>query len=146
MKYENIKDYQDARFRLVTGVKRETFFTMVEILEAEQKRVHSKHNGRRRKLSIEDMLLAALEYLTEYRTYECIAASYGLTRPNIYKVIKWVEDTLVKSGKFRLPGKRVLANKDNTIEFIVVDTTETPIERPKKGQKAYYSGKKNDTH
>jgi hypothetical protein len=145
MKYERIKDYEEARFRQATGVKKETFFAMVEVLKAEYKKVHSRHNGRKRKLSIEDMLLATLEYLYEYRTYECIAASYGLARPNIYKVIKWVEETLIKDGMFSLPGKRALARKDTNIEFIVVDTTETPIERPQKGQKQYYSGKKNDT-
>jgi hypothetical protein len=47
---------------------------------------------------------------------------------------------------FKLPGKRVLASKNVELSFIVVDSTETPIERPKKGQKRYYSGKKNDTH
>ena len=31
------------------------------------------------------------------------------------------------------------------IKDIVVDVSEQPIESPKKGQKKYYSGKKNDT-
>jgi hypothetical protein len=144
MKYEIIKDYKEERFKLITGVKKATFLAMVEVLAAEYKKVHSKHNGRKRKLSLEDMLLATLEYLFEYRTYECIAASYGLAKPNIYKVTKWVEDTLIKSGLFSLQGKRVLTREEADIEVIVVDTTETPIERPQKGQKEYYSGKKND--
>ena len=50
---------------------------------------------------------------------------------------------MLASGMFKLAGKRVLT--DNTkIEVVMVDTTETPIERPKKGQRDYYSGKKND--
>ena len=40
------------------------------------------------KLSIEDLLLAALEYLREYRTYAHIAASYGIAESNIYRGIK----------------------------------------------------------
>jgi hypothetical protein len=144
MDYEVIKEYSDERFRQATGVKKDTFKVMAKVLSAEYKKIHSKHYGRNRKLSIENMLLATLEYLTEYRTYERIAASYGLTKPNIYKTIKWVEETLVRSGLFKLPSKRVLSSSESHFEFIVVDTTETPIERPQKNQKAYYSGKKND--
>jgi hypothetical protein len=57
--------------------------------------------------------------------------------------IQWVEDTLVKDGTFSLPGKRVLKRKSAVIEYIVVDVTESPINRPQKNQKDYYSGKKN---
>jgi hypothetical protein len=54
-----------------------------------------------------------------------------------------MEYTLAKDGTFALPGKRVLKRKSASIEYIVVDVTESPINRPKKDQKAYYSGKKN---
>ena len=37
-----------------------------------------------------------------------------------------------------LPDKKA----SGTIEYIIVDVTESPIQRPKKGQKEYYSGKK----
>jgi hypothetical protein len=39
----------------------------------------------------------------------------------------------------------VLKRKSSTIQYIVVDVTESPINRPKEGQKEYYSGKKNGT-
>jgi hypothetical protein len=54
-----------------------------------------------------------------------------------------VEDTLAKDGTFALPGKKTLKRKSGSIEYIVVDVTESPINRPKKNQKEYYSGKKN---
>ena len=145
MKYEIIKDYEDARFKTITGVKKSTFSDMVNVLKVEYAEVHKQY-GRPKKLSIENMLLATLEYLFEYRTYDCIAGSYGLTKSNICRTIKWVEDVLIKSGLFKLPGKRKLYDPNITFEVILVDTTETPIQRPKKGQKDYYSGKKNDTH
>ena len=141
MKHERIKELGKGNFKRTTGVKRETFEGMLKTLKEAYAARHKKR-GRHRKLSLEEMLLATLEYLYEYRTYECIGASYGLSRQNMHNTIKWVEGELVESGLFRLPGKRVLA--DNTeIEVIMVDTTETPIERPKKGQRRYYSGKKN---
>jgi len=145
MKYEIIKNYKETNFRAVTGVTPTTFQVMLEVVNAAYEETHKKHNGRNRKLSREDMLLMTLEYYKEYRTIECIGASYGLQKANVGKTIKWVEETLIKSGLFSLPGKKKLTQSDIEIEVIVVDTTETPIQRPKNKQKQYYSGKKNDT-
>lgn len=144
MKYEYLKEKKEKDFRAITGVTKETFAKMVEILKEEYAKVHAKY-GRERKLSIEDNLLMMLEYYKEYRTFECIGASYGLTKSATRKAIMWVEETLLKSGVFNLPGKKVLQRTDSEIEIILVDSTEIPIERPKKRQKDYYSGKKNDT-
>jgi hypothetical protein len=85
MKYENLKKSSDKEFRRVTGVKRTTFNAMLEIL------------GEAKKLSIEDMLLMTLEYLREYRTYLNIGKSYGLAKSNTIEIIRWVENTLIKS-------------------------------------------------
>lgn len=143
MKYEHIKNYQTAKFKQVTGVTPETFNIMIEILREQYTALHKEKRGRHRKLSIEDMLLATLEYYKEYRTFESIAASYGIAKQNVCKVTHWVEETLVKSGVFALPKRKILTNNENVIEVILVDSTETPIERPKNKQKKYYSGKKN---
>ena len=78
MKYERIKGYKANQFRQVTGIKPSTFDAMVRVLRMTKE----AERGRRRKLSIEDALLATLEYYKEYRTYECIAASYGVKKQN----------------------------------------------------------------
>lgn len=135
----------EKTFREVTGVTKETFARMADILHKEYEAIH-KNCGRKRKLSIEDNLLMMLEYYKEYRTFECIGASYGLTKSTTRKAIIWVEETLMKSGEFNLPSKRVLQTEDSEIAIVVVDSTEIPIERPKNRQKKYYSGKKNGTH
>jgi hypothetical protein len=140
----NKKEYGEKKIKTAMGVSKETFNAMVEVLREAYIKRHSKHNGRHKKLSIEDMLLATMEYLYEYRTLECIRASYGLSKQNMEKTIRWAEDELISCGLFNLRGKRVLTD-ETEIEDILVDTTETPIQRPKKGQKRYYSGKKNGT-
>jgi len=145
MKYQNIKNYTDTKFRRVTGVNTKTFSEMLCKLKEAYSQKH-KNRGRHSKLTIEDMLLATLEYFKEYRTYEDIAASYGLTKANVCRTIRWVEEVLIKSGLFNLPGKKSLSGINVQYEVIIVDTTETPIQRPSKGQKPYYSGKKNDIH
>ena len=131
MKYEKIANYSRAKFRRITGVKRSTFEKMVEILK---KGYASKHQrrGRHQKLSIEDLLLATLGYLREYRTYAHIAASYDVAESSIYRGIQWVEDTLIKDGTFSLPGRKALLKGEAEYEVVLVDATETPIERPKK--------------
>lgn len=143
MKYENIKTYKAADFREVTGILPDTFNVMVEKLREAYKETHRKL-GRNRKLSIEDMLLMTLEYYKEYRSLKCIGASYGLHKTNVNKTIRWVENVLVESGLFTLPGKKKLTQSNVEYEIIVVDSTETPIERPKNKQRQHYSGKKND--
>ena len=76
--------------------------------------------------------MAALEYWREYRTYAHIAASYGIAESNIYRSIKWIENVLIKDGTFSLPGKKELLKSDAEYENVLIDATETPIERPAK--------------
>ena len=143
MKYEIIKEYNDHQFRRITGVKRTTFEKMIEILKKSYAEKH-RRRGRNLKLSIEDQLLAALEYWREYRTYAHIAASYGIAESNMYRNIKWIEETLIKDGTFSLPGKKKLVKSDAAYEVILVDATETPVERPQKNKENITPGKRKD--
>lgn len=145
MKYEIIKEYDDKQFRRITEVKRATFKKMVEILKKGYAEKH-RRRGRKPKLSIENQLLATLEYLREYRTYAHIASSYGIAESNIYRGIKWVEETLMKDGTFSLPGRKELLKSDAEYEIILVDATETPIERPKKNKENTIQERKRNIH
>ena len=133
MKFNIASTLQPEAFRRLTGVKRTTFDHMTAILE-ESMRLKKRKGGRPSKLSSADMLLMALEYLREYRTYFHIAQSYGVSESSAYKSIKWVEDTLIKHPDFALPGRKALLKSDMEYEVILIDATETPIERPKKNK------------
>ena len=143
MKYEIIKEYSDKKFRRITGVKRATFEKMLEILKKAYAEKH-RRRGRKPKLSIEEQLLAALEYWREYRTYAHIAANYGIDESNIYRSIKWIEETLIKDGMFSLPGRKELLKSDAEYEVILVDATETPVERPQKNKENTIQERKKD--
>lgn len=144
MKQHNLSLVSDAQFRRVTGVKRTTFERMVHILqEAERKK--NLRGGRPNKLSLEERLLMTLEYVREYRTYLHIATSYGLSESNTYNCIRWIEDVLVKSKEFSLPGKKALYKSDVEYEVILIDATESPIERPKKNNAGTTQAKRSDT-
>lgn len=79
-------------------------------------------------------MLIALEYLREYRTYFHISKSYGISEVYAYKLSRWVEDTLIKSKLFNLPGRKALLKSDMEYEVVLVDASETPIQRPKKNK------------
>jgi Helix-turn-helix of DDE superfamily endonuclease len=131
MKFEIVKGLDEEKFRRLTGVKRTTFDKMVNILEQSIKSRETT-KGRKKKLSIENMLLMTLEYIREYRTYFHISQSYSISESNAYKTVRWVEDTLIKHPDFALPGRKALLKSDIEYEVILIDASETPIERPKK--------------
>lgn len=131
MKFEIIKELDEEKFRRLTGVKRTTFDRMAGIL-VQAIKGRRTNKGRKKKLSVENMLLMALEYIREYRTYFHISQSYSVSESNAYKTVKWVEDTLIKHPEFALPGRKALLKSDMEFEVILVDASESPIERPKK--------------
>jgi len=148
MKYEIIKNYEPEKFRRIRGLKIETFEKCLEILNkkhAEEQAKNIRKSVRKPKLSMEDKLLASLEYLREYRTYAHIAASYDVHESQIVRCVRWVETTLIKDGTFRLPGRKELLKSDTKYEVILIDTTETPVERPKKSKNFTTQERKNDT-
>ena len=144
MKFDTVKELDDEKFRRLTGVKRSTFDKMLCILsDAIKSRRTAKE--RKKKLSIEDMLLMSLEYIREYRTYFHVSQSYGLSESSTYKTVKWVEDTLIKHQDFALPGRKALLKSDMEYELVLIDATETPIERPKKSKSTFTQEKRKGT-
>jgi hypothetical protein len=140
-KYEAVGELSPTEFKRLTGVKKDTFMEMISIVkEAEHKRM--SRGGKPPYLGVEDRLLMTLEYLREYRTYFHLGQSYGLSESACYRNCKWVEDTLIKSRVFSLPGKKVLLKSDSEFEIILVDATESPIERPKKKSATQKTGQK----
>jgi Helix-turn-helix of DDE superfamily endonuclease len=144
MKFETVKELDDEKFRRLAGVKRTTFNKMVLILEQSSKDKKIK-GGRKNKLSIENMLLMTLEYIREYRTYFHISQSYDVSESTAYKTVRWIEDTLIKHPDFALPGRKALLKSDVEYEVVLIDATETPIERPKKSKNTFTQGRRKST-
>ncbi|SPR05030.1 IS5 family transposase ISOt6 [Orientia tsutsugamushi] len=89
----------------------------------------------------------ALEYLREYRTYFDIGQNYGISESSAYKAVKWVEDTVVKHPNFTLPGRKALMKSDtNYYEVVLIDATESPIERPKKNKNSIIQERRKGIH
>lgn len=142
MRYDDIKSFKETKFKRLVGIKHTTFKELADKLTIARTEKLSK-GGRKPKLSVEDTLLATLSYLREYRTFAHLAATYGIDESNMFRAIRWCEDELAKMEETSLPGLKDLNTKKYTV--LTVDVAEITIEKPKKSQKDYYSGKKNDT-
>jgi Helix-turn-helix of DDE superfamily endonuclease len=144
MRYEKIRRLPDGKFRRLTGVKPRTFEKMLEVLTYAE-RGKRRRGGKASEISLPDRLLMTLEYWREYRTYFHISQSYGLSEGQCYYIIRWVEDTLIKSGEFSLPGRKALLKSDMEFEVVMIDATESPCERPKKNRSATTPAKRSAT-
>ena len=138
MRYETIKTLNDADFKRLTGLQPETFEKMLAVVQK-----GLRNFGRPPKLSRADQLLMTLMYWREYRTEFHIAQSYGISESTVCRTIRKVEDTLVRSKKFHLPGKKALQPSDTIFEIVLVDVSEQPIERPKKAKKGITAAKRS---
>lgn len=130
-RYKDIEGIGAESFRRLTGIQRTTFATMVAILKKAEAAKQARA-GRGHRLILEDRLMMPLEYWREYRTYFHIGQSYGVSESVAYRNIRCVEDPLVSDGTFALPGKKARVSSEMHFEVVVVDGTESPIERPQK--------------
>ena len=87
----------------------------------------------------------ALEYWREYRTYFHRGTNWGVSESTICRIVTNIESTLMKTGKLGIPGKKALFKGFGHPEVVVMDVTETAIERPKKNRKNTIQERKNTT-
>jgi hypothetical protein len=140
MRYETIEHLNESDFKRLTGVQHNTFDEMLKVVEK-----GLRDFGRPTKLNRADQLLMTLMYWREYRTEFHIAQSYGISEATVCRTIQKVENALVRSGKFRLPGKKALQASETVFEVILVDVSEQPIERPKKAKNGITVAKRSVT-
>ncbi len=143
MPYTDLQQLSAVEFKRLCGVTRKTFNKMVEKVQP-----HLERQGRRggqNKLSAEDQLLVTLEYWREYRSQFHIAASWGLHETTVGRIIKKVENVLIKSGTFSLPSQRSLYQPGEERTVMIVDVGEMEIERPKKNKNNIIVVSKNVT-
>lgn len=132
MKWQILEHISDSKFQRLTGVKRSSFKEMLTVIDTAKP---AGKKGRPSKLSNADKLLMMLMYYREYRSFCHISVTYGISEPQTGRIIRSMEDLLIKSKRFHLLGKKKLQEEGNNFEVIVVDVTESPIERPKKNKR-----------
>jgi len=144
MTYEQIKELKAEDFKRLCGLHRQTFDKMIHLLQEHERK--KKKKGRPPKFPLEDQLLIALQYWREYRTYFHIGITWGIDESVVCRIVHRVEDVLIKSKEFHLPGKKKLREGGAAFEVIVVDVAESPVERPQKNSVNTIAGRRNVTH
>lgn len=131
MTYERICQLKPNDFRRYCGVSRETFAMMAKAIAPGLPKVGQR--GGQPGFRVEDQLLMTLEYWREYRTFFHLAVSWQTSEATVCRTITRVEHELAACGYSKLPGHKSLTGETEvTSEVIVVDVSESPIERPKK--------------
>ncbi|MBD1865552.1 MULTISPECIES: transposase family protein [Trichocoleus] len=106
MRYQELEHLANPEFKRWCGVSRGAFYEMVQVV-----RPYLERQGRRggqAKLSGEDQVLVALAYWREYRGQFHIGVSWRLHETTVGRIVRKVEDLLIKSGKFCLLSQRQL--------------------------------------
>ena len=82
--------------------------------------------------------------LREYRTFFHLGATWGVNESTAYRIIQKIENIVIKAPQLRLPGKKQLIQDDCQLETVVIDVSETSIERPKKNKRVTIVARKKD--
>src|SRR4028118_2343394 len=144
MTYIDLQKLSGGEFKRLCGVSRDTFSEMVEVLRPQLERLGQR--GGQNKLSVEDQLLVTLEYWREYRSQFHIGTSWGLHETTVGRIVRKVEDLLIKCGKFRLPSKRQMYQPGWEWKVMVIDVSEMEIERPQTNRNTTTAASRNATH
>jgi len=141
MTYEDVRNLKPGDFKRLCGVTRETFAAMCQVV-ARYKQLNKR--GRKSNLSIENQMLLTVSFWREYRTLFHLGRDWQLHESNVSRLVRRIEDILIGSGKFSLPGKKRLLISE-TVKYTIVDVTESLIERPKKNRSGFTAENASDT-
>lgn len=141
--FEQVKTQSTDEFIRDVGISLEAFEILLAkvsgYMEAERERKPMKKRGLKHGLPLADRLLLTFTYLRHYPTFERLGKEFGISESYACKLYHRILDIMLKV--LDMKSRKDLMNSD--LETVLIDVTEQPIERPTRGQRAYYSGKKN---
>lgn len=141
--YPQLNQVNDTQFKRLTGLSKDDFQTLSTkvsaFIQQDKEANPAKKRGRKSSgVSQENRLLIVLYYLRHYSTFENLADVFSISESYCYKLYTRYGKILAQIAT--LPNRKQLL--EDAPSTLAIDVTEQPIERPVKGQQAYYSGKK----
>jgi len=156
----------DRQLKALTGLGRDQFETLLN--EFSSCRNENQPKNRRKKLkkprqrkpgggrksalgSPDYQLLFILFYLKNYPTFDVLAYTFGISRggacesvQRLLSILKQAQKKLRVLPKRTTDDSKELLQLIESVDHILIDATERPIQRPQKParQKKHYSGKK----
>ena len=151
-----------AVFRSLTGVTPDVFDALVaDVLPALDAADFARHDrpdrdravgaGRTPGLELPDRILLAVVWLRVYPTYAVLGYLFGVSESAARRLAGWSVPVLAAAGKDTMrmpdPGRHHRRDLPAVLRHtpglaVLVDTFEQPTHRPRRRQRAYYSGKK----
>ena len=128
-------------FQRLSGLTIAQFDSLVEKARpAWKKKIEAKKvSGRPTKIGgLDGHVLLLLVYYRCHISYVFAGYLFGLDDSNVCRALKRVEPVVLAVTKIR----KQRSVKPSEVEAILIDCTEQAIQRPKRQQKKYYSGKK----
>jgi transposase len=130
------------QFRSLTGVEAETFHEMVERLRPRwRERVVDVKNRSGRPWGVgglEDHLLVLLIVHRCAVTQEFMGCLYRVDKATVSRSLRRIEALAVRV----LGVRRAIRVSRQEAEALIIDCTEQPVQRPRRKQRCWYSGKK----
>jgi hypothetical protein len=144
--YKQLIKVNATKFKRAAGLSKDNFqklSTKVNLFIQQDKENNpvKKRGKKSSEVSQEDRILLVLYYLRHYPTFANLADVFGISESYCHKIYTRYGKILAQVET--LPNRKKLL--EDAPETLAIDATEQPIERPVKGQRAYYSGKKK-TH
>ena len=132
-----IQNLADDKFYALLGVHKPQFNDLIGIMQRHRDAGHKK-GGRPFKMTAFDSVVIMMLYLKRYFTMFAISTMYGISKSSVNRTYNSTLDTIIRSGNCRLEGLRTAGPGD----LVLINATECEVNRPKRGQKSKYSGKK----
>jgi DDE superfamily endonuclease/Helix-turn-helix of DDE superfamily endonuclease len=129
------------QFRYLAGVEPDIFHKMIERLRPLWEKTCRRKNRSGRPYGVGDLDDHLLVLLILYRchiTQDFLGLLYGVDKATICRSLRRIEPL----ARHVLGVKRTIKVTAEEARALLIDATEQRIERPKRGQKRYYSGKK----
>jgi len=129
------------QFRYLTGVSPDIFQQMALCLSPAWDRLCQSKNRAGRPFGVgglEDHLLVMLILYRCHITQDFLALLYGVDKATICRSLRRIE----KLARRALGVKRRVTVSEEEAQALLIDATEQPVQRPKRKQKCWYSGKK----
>lgn len=139
VRYNKVKKRPSIFLKLFGVTPEQADFIIREVKPLWEKKILGayKRPGRDFKLDLEEMVLMVLVYYRSYVSQVYVGFLFGIDDSRVCRLIQRLEPLL--AHVVAINKNRTLSQED--VEQLI-DATEQPIERPKQGQKKYYSGKK----
>jgi hypothetical protein len=128
-------------FLRILGISVKEFDAVIERLKPIwEKNIASRYKrpGRDCKLDLAEMAMVLFVYYRHYVTQEFVGMLFNIDKATVCRIIKKLEPLLLEVVP--LPERNGL--QPHELESLIIDATENHIERPKRNQEKYYSGKK----